>query len=156
MDCNSTFQRKSRRTVFNWFRVDKRRKKIREDRRYLEGRARRLLQKYLAADDSEKRLYYEVIAGAAAACQPEVSDPGLENPQHAELSAETALKVVKIHHRQTSDENDDLAGLITDAYATVGIAYRRAAAVYRVDEEMQRLGTAAVHLTTIANSYMAA
>jgi hypothetical protein len=29
-------------------------------------------------------------------------------------------------------------------------------AVYVLDEEMQQIGTAAVHLVTIANSYMAA
>jgi hypothetical protein len=46
--------------------------------------------------------------------------------------------------------------LITDAYATVAVAHRRAGAVYTVDEEMQQLGTAAVHLLTIATSYMAA
>ena len=32
----------------------------------------------------------------------------------------------------------------------------RASAAYTVDEEMQKLGTAAVHLLTIATSYMAA
>ena len=46
--------------------------------------------------------------------------------------------------------------MITDAYATVAIAYRRASAGYTIDEEMQKLGTAAVHLITIANSYVTA
>ena len=46
--------------------------------------------------------------------------------------------------------------MITNAYATVAIAYRRASAAYAGDEEMQQLGTAAVHLLTIAISYMAA
>jgi hypothetical protein len=45
--------------------------------------------------------------------------------------------------------------MITGAYATVAIAYRRAAAVYTMDPEKQRLGTAAVHLVTMATSYMA-
>jgi hypothetical protein len=53
------------------------------------------------------------------------------------------------------NENDDAAILITDAYATVAIAFHRAATVYMADQEMQKLGTAAVHLTTIALSYMA-
>ena len=39
-------------------------------------------------------------------------------------------------------------------YATVAVAYRRASTVYGVDEEMQQLGTAAVHLLTMATSYM--
>lgn len=53
------------------------------------------------------------------------------------------------------DDSDKFAALITDAYATVAIAYRRASAAYTVDEEMQKLGTAAVHLVTIATSYVA-
>src|SRR4029453_16882091 len=39
---------------------------------------------------------------------------------------------------------------------TRGGSYRRASAAYAIDEEMQKLGTAAVHLLTIAMSYMAA
>ena len=65
-----------------------------------------------------------------------------------------ALRVVKMRERRVED-SQGLPGLITDAYATVAIAYRRAAAVYVLDEEMQKIGTAAVHLLTIANSHMA-
>ena len=101
--------------------------------------------KGVPANTSRKQRYYEVIAGAAAACQPGVSDPHLENAQFAQTAAEVALKV-----------KDQVAALITDAYATVAIAYHRASAVYTVDKEMQKLGTAAVHLLTIATSYTAA
>ena len=45
---------------------------------------------------------------------------------------------------------------VTGASATVAIAYRRAAGVYVADEKMQELGTAAVHLLTMATSYMSA
>ena len=93
---------------------------------------------------------------AMAAYQPDVSDSTLENVQLARAAAETALKVVKVRGRQAIDDNDQSAALITDAYATVAVAYRRASTVYTVDEEMQQLGTAAVHLLTIATSYMAA
>jgi len=141
--------------VFSWFRSDKRRKNILEDRRFLEARARRLLEGYLAADDDHKKQYYEVIAGAAAACQPGVSDPNMEDVLRARASAEAALKVVKLRE-QHADCNNHTDKLITDAYATVAMAYRRAAAIYSIDEKMQQLGTAAVHLVTIANSYMAA
>ena len=72
------------------------------------------------------------------------------------VSAEAALKVVKLRERQAIDDTDELAALITDAYATVALAYRRASAAYTVDADMQKLGTAAVHLLTIAMSYMAA
>jgi hypothetical protein len=143
-------------TVFSWFKPDRQREEIREDRKRLEARARRLLKNYLSADELRKQQYYEVLAGAAAACQPDVSDPKFENPQLAQTSAEAALKVVKLRERQAIDDNDQLAALITDAYATVALAYRRASAAYTVDEDMQKLGTAAVHLLTIAMSYMAA
>lgn len=142
--------------MFSWFRSDKRRKNIREDKKYLEARARRLLERYLVADDGTKKKYYEVLAGAAAACQPGVSDPRVEDVIRAKSSAEAALRVVKLRERTAIKGNDHPNELITDAYATVAIAYRRAAAVYILDEKMQQLGTAAVHLITIANSYMAA
>ncbi|WP_369721308.1 hypothetical protein AB8Z38_30415 [Bradyrhizobium sp. LLZ17] len=112
------------------------------------------MQSYLTSSELHKQQYYQVIAGAAAACQAGVSDPSLENETLAELAAEAAMKVVKIRVREAKDEHDHSAVLITDAYATVAIAYRRAAAAYTADKEMEQLGTAAVHLVTIANSFM--
>ena len=120
--------------MFSWFKPNRRRE-IRQDRKHLEARARRLLKSYLSADAPRKQRYYEVIAGAAAACQPGVSDPNLENPQLNRAAAEAALKVVKVRERQAIDDNDQLAELITDAYATVAIAYRRASTAYTVDKE---------------------
>jgi hypothetical protein len=143
-------------TVFSWFKSGSRRKQIREDRKHLEARARRLLKSYLSSDGPRKQRYYEVVSGAAAACQPGVSDPSLENPRLAQATAEAALKVVKLRERQAKDAKDYVETLITDAYATVAIGYRRASAAYTVDKEMQQLGTAAVHLLTMATSYMAA
>ena len=137
-------------TVLNWFKPNR---QIREDRKYLEARARRLLKAYLSADGPRKQRYYEAIAGAAAACEPGVSDPTLENAQLAQAAAESALRVVK--QRENQADHDQLGALITDAYATVAIAYRRASASYVDDKEMLQLGTAAVHLLTIATSYMA-
>ena len=137
------------------FRLDGRRKAIREDRKYIVARARRFLTSYLASDDLQKQQYYGLVAGAADACRPRVSDPHLENTELSKLIAETALRVVKVRHRHAEDKGH-LQELITDAYATIAIAYRRAAAVYVLDKEMQQIGTAAVHLVTIANSYMAA
>jgi hypothetical protein len=141
-------------TVVSWFKP--RRREIREDRKHLEARTRRLLKSYLSADAPRKQRYYEVIAGAAAACQPDVSDSNTENARLNHAAADAALKVVKVRSRQAIDQNDQLAELITDAYATVAIAYRRASTAYSVDKEMQQLGTAAVHLLTIATSYVAA
>jgi hypothetical protein len=141
--------------MLRWFRSDKRRKAIREDRKYIVGRARRFLLSYLTSDDPQKQRYYELVAGAAAACQPQAADPKLQNTELSKIVAETALLVVKVREQQ-ADDSDQLASLITDGYATVAMAYRRAAAVYVLDEEMQQIGTAAVHLVTMANSYMAA
>lgn len=138
--------------MFNWFSSDH--QMIREDRKYLQARARRLLQSYLTSSEERKRQYYQVVAGAAAACQPDISNASLGDVRLAERSAELAMKVVKWRVRQAMDEHDHSAVLITDAYATVAIAYRRAAAVYIADKEMEQLGTAAVHLVTIANSFM--
>jgi hypothetical protein len=129
---------------------------IREDRKHLEVRARRLLKGYLSADAARKLRYYEVISGAATACEPSVSNPNLENAQLTQAAAEAAINVVKQRERQAIADKDQVAALITDAYATVAIANRRASAAYTGDKEMQQLGTAAVHLVTIATSSMAA
>ena len=142
--------------MFSWFKPNKQRAMIRKDRKHLEARARRLLKGYLSADELKKRRYYEVVAGAAAGCQPDVTDPKLVGVQLAQVAAEAAFKVVRKRERQAIDENDQVGSLITDAYATVAIAHRRASAAYTGDEEMKKLGTAAVHLLTIATSYMAA
>jgi hypothetical protein len=128
---------------------------IRKDRKHLEARARRLLDGYLSAVESQRRRYYEVVAGAAAGCEPDVTNPKLEGVHRAQVAAEAAFNVVKARYHAVGD-NDQLAALITDAYATVAIANRRASAAYTIDTEMQQLGTAAVHLVTIATSYMAA
>jgi hypothetical protein len=56
--------------------------------------------------------------------------------------------------RIASKKDDKLSDFLTDAYATVGVAYHRAARVYTMDKEMQELGTAAVHLLTMATSRM--
>ena len=140
--------------MLGWIRSLTQRKQIREDRKHLEVRVRRFLKTYLAADPSKKHKFYEVVAGAAAACQSSITDPTVENTELAQAAAEVALRVVQFREKQRSD-CDELQSMITDAYATVAFAHRRAAAFYASDAEMQRLGTAAVHLVTMANSYVA-
>lgn len=139
--------------MLSWFETNRQRAIIREDRKHLEARARRLLKAYLAADAPRKQRYYEAIAGAVAACEPSISNPNLENTHLTLAAAEAALNVVKLRGQQRTADSDQVATLITDAYATVAIAYRRASAAYTGDEEMQQLGTAAVHLVTIATSH---
>jgi len=141
--------------VFDWIKTDPRRKAIREDRQYVVGRTQRFLQSYLSADGPRKHRFYEAVEGASAACHP-VFDPLAEDAQIARATAEAALEVVKRRSQRGKDGEDHLAIFITDAYATVTMAYRRAAGTYTIDQEMQQLGTAAVHLLTIATSYMTA
>jgi hypothetical protein len=50
---------------------------------------------------------------------------------------------------------DTVQSMIKDAYATVSLALRRAAASYTKDPELQRLGTETVHLVSVATSHMA-
>lgn len=138
--------------MFSWFGLDNRRRKIREDRKYLEARARRFLKSYLAAEGAMKHRYYEAVEEASAACHPRFTNITLitlEDAHIAEATAEAALKVVKRRGQRASDSHDNLA-------TSVAVAYRRAAGVYAIDEEMQKLGTAAVHLLTMATSHMKA
>jgi hypothetical protein len=136
--------------LLNWLGSNFRRKP-RQEECFLEQTVRSFLERYLAADAATKNEFYEVVAGAAEACQPSISDPMLQNIELAQITSDTALEVVRSrsHHVLNSDR---VQSMITGAYATVAIAYRRAAAVYTMDPERQRLGTAAVHLVTMATS----
>ena len=78
----------------------------------------------------------------------------MNDAQIAEATAMAAMKIVL--ERSASEKNNRITNFGTDAFATVGIAYHRAAGVYTVDKEMEKLGTAAVHLLTMANSYISA
>ena len=80
--------------------------------------------------------------------------PELEDNQIAEVTSSAAMKIVVA--RNALKKDDPLADFVTDACATVAIAYHRAAGVYTLDKEMQELGTAAVHFLTIATSYIRA
>ncbi len=133
------------------------RRKIRFDRNNLEERARRFLKGYLAADDTQKRRYYQAVEDISKRCQSIrlIGRPDLNDRAVAEEACEAAIRMVQDHdYRKKKDERT--ADFVTDASATVAIAYRRAAGVYVADEKMQELGTAAVHLLTMATSYMSA
>ena len=141
--------------VFGWSKSENRelRRKVKLDRKHLEARSRRFLKTYLNADETRKSQFYSAVEAASKQCQPLESGlppPELEDAQIAEATYSAAMKIVL--------ERDGLkdADFITDAYATVAIAYHRAAGVYTLDKEMQELGTAAVHLLTIATSYVRA
>ena len=139
--------------MLDWLRSVIGRKQTRDDR-LLEERARRFLEDYLAADAVRKNDFYEVVAGAAAACRASVVDPDKDNIELAQIASEKAFNAFRSRAPRYAD-GDSIQSMITDAYATVAIAHRRAAAMYTRDLELQRLGTAAVHLVTMATSYMA-
>ena len=131
----------------------KRRRNVQLDRRYLEARSRRFLKIYLNANEGRKPQFYEVLQKASERCLPSQSalpSTDLEDGEIAKATSNTAMKMVL---ERGSLNEGDIADFETDAYATICIAYRRAAGFYLMDDDMQALGTAAVHLLTIATSF---
>ena len=142
---------------WRWTRSERgeRRSKVRRDRKYLEPRSRRFLKLYLNAGETRKPAFYEVLHEASRQCFPTQSglpSPDLNDTEIAEATSAAAMQVVL--ERGALQKGDRVADFVTDAYAIVGVAYHRAAGVYVLDKDMQELGTAAVHLLTIATSYM--
>jgi hypothetical protein len=142
--------------MFRWFKSERRerRRTVRLDRKYLEARSRRFLRIYLDADETRKPQFYRAVEEASKRCQPVVSglpSSELEDAQIAEATSRAAMEIVL--ERSALKKDDRVADFLTDAYATVGVAYHRAAGVYTMDKDMQELGTAAVHLLTMATSY---
>ena len=148
--------------AFGWFKSERReqRKKVRLDRKHLEARARRFLENYLKADEARKPQFYRAVEEVSKQCQPAESGlppSELADAKIAEATSGAAMKMVLAREeRRALNKDDRIADFVTDACATVGIAYHRAAGVYAMDKEMEQLGTAAVHLLTMATSYMKA
>ena len=138
--------------MFDWFKSERRerRKKVRQDRKQLEVRARRFLKSYLEADEVRKPEFYRAVEDISKKCRPpdlDFSQPDLDDGQIAEATSKAAMQMV------LERENRRVGDFVTDACATVAVAYNRAAGVYNADADMQELGTAAVHLLTMATSY---
>ena len=145
--------------MFGWFKSEQRdkRRKVRLDRKHLESRALRFLTNYLAADETRKPQFYRAVEAASEKCRSTtISEPSfdLEDAHIAEATSNAAMKMVLAREGRVPDQDDRIAAFVTDAYATVAVAYHRAAGVYVNDREMQELGTAAVHLLTMATSFM--
>lgn len=145
--------------MLNWLKSEqrKRRKKIRLDRIHLEARARRFLTGYLSADEADgKAQYYRAVDEISRKCQPPViiAQNSLDDSQIAEAASVAAMRMVSILSEGLSKKGQP--DFLTDAFATVAIAYHRAAGVYVDDDKMRELGTAAVHLLTMATSYISA
>jgi hypothetical protein len=144
--------------MFEWLRAEhrERRKKIKLDRQHLEARARRFLRGYLEAGEAGKPQYYQAVEDISRKCQPALSlaVPASNDSWISEAAAKAAMKMVlQLNEGLTTK---DQADFLTDACATVAIAYHRAAGVYAGNSNMQELGTAAVHLLTMATSYTSA
>ena len=76
----------------------------------------------------------------------------MDDQKFAEATSEAATQMF-LERKARVKQDDRVADFVTDACATVAIAYHRAAGVYVADEKMHELGTAAVHLLTMATSY---
>jgi hypothetical protein len=145
--------------LFGWCKSENRERltKLRLDREHLEARSRRFLNSYLKADEMRKARFYRIVDEASQHCHSTGSGlppPDLQDADIAEATSAAAMKIVL--ERTGSDRNDRAADFVTDAYATVAIAYHRAAGIYLKDKDMMELGTAAVHLLTMATSYIQA
>jgi hypothetical protein len=140
--------------MFNWLKSEERElgRKVRRDRKHLEARSRRFLKIYLNADEMRKPDFYRAINEASACCYPGLPSPELQDAEIADGASLAALKIVIARIERIKE--DPASDFVTDAYATVGVAYHRAAGVYLHDRKLRELGTAAVHLLTIATSYM--
>ena len=95
--------------------------------------------------------FYRAVEDVSKECQPAdlgLGQPYLDDSQIAEATSRAALQMV------LDRANDKVEDFVTDACATVAVAYHRAAGVYEVDAEMKELGTAAAHLLTMATSYI--
>ena len=140
--------------MFGWFKSERRerRKKVRQDRKHLEERVRRFLKSYLDAEELRKPQFYRAVEDISKKCQPDMGPPQLDDGQIAEATSQTAMQMLLDRVAQLGG-NDKVADFVADACATVAVAYHRAAGVYVADEKMKELGTAAVHLLTMATSY---
>ena len=142
--------------MFGWFKFEhrERRRKVRLACKHLEARSRRFLKNFLHTDETGKPHFYYAVEAASKQCHPAEPLADLDDAQIAEATSDAAMKMVL--ERRVLKQNDPAIDFVTDAYATVAVAYHRAAGIYSMNKEMQELGTAAVHLLTMASSYIMA
>jgi hypothetical protein len=128
--------------VFGWLKSERRerRRKIRLDRKHLEARSRRFPKSYLNADQTRKHHFYRAVEEVSKQCYParlSLPPPELEDAQIAEATSNAAMKIVL---ERGAKKDDRISDFVTDACATVGIAYHRAAGVYTMDKEIADSG----------------
>ena len=127
--------------MFGWFKSERRerQKKVKQDRKHLEERTRRFLKSYLNADETRKPQFYRAVEDTSRKCQSaefSLNQPDVDDRRIAEATSRAALQMVLDRAGRVSAD-DKVADFITDACATVAVAYHRAAGVYVADEKMQ-------------------
>ncbi len=102
-----------------------------------------------------KPQFYRAVEDISKKCQPadtRLAQSDLDDARIAETAYQAAMQMVLDRTGRLKKE-DRVGNFVTDACATVAVAYHRAAGAYVGEEEMEKLGTAAVHLLTMATSY---
>ena len=117
--------------MFGWFKSEarERRKKVRSDRKYLEERTRRFLKSYLEADEMRKPQFYRAVEDISKKCQPadtRLAQSDLDDARIAETAYQAAMQMVLDRTGRLKKE-DRVGNFVTDACATVAVAYHRAA-----------------------------
>jgi hypothetical protein len=110
--------------MFGWFKSERheRRKKVKQDRKHLEERARRFLKSYLDADQTRKPQFYRAVEDISDKCQPaefNLSEPDADDRGFAEATSQAALQMVSDRVRRSADDKVD--DFVTDACATGGL-----------------------------------
>src|SRR5258708_29992182 len=112
--------------MFGWFKSERRerQKKVRQDRKHLEERARHFLKSYLNADETRKPLFYRAVEDISKKCQPALGlvQSDLDDAQIAEAAYQAAMQMVLDRAGQLGADNK-VGDFATDACATVAVAY---------------------------------
>jgi len=97
--------------MFGWFKSERRRKKISQDRKHLEERARRFLKSYLDADQTQKPQSYRAVEDISKKCQPaelSLSQPDMADRLFAEATTQAALQLVLDRVGRSADAEKNL------------------------------------------------
>jgi hypothetical protein len=78
--------------MVGWFKSERRerRKKVKQDRKHLEEKARRFLKSYLDADQTRKPQFYRAVEDISNKCQPaelNLSEPDTHDRRFAEATS---------------------------------------------------------------------
>ena len=135
-----------------------------EDSKHLAGKARNYLNDYLDADPQYKDHVRRAVAVAAQRCREiaginqywSALDQRTQNSDaRATIDASAVAIRIAMQGTQTARKapNDDADDSFNTAtYATIALAYRSAAGIYRENSQLNSLGAAALMLVAISES----